>query len=125
MTVVAVLAAALIIGGTLIYFNALSQPAKASAPTAPVVAAVARSSAPAAEDVFVLRLEKDGTFSLNGRRTPPTDLPPALREHAQQRAASALIVEVHPSLPANALLEVMEMAHICGIQRTAVRRVND
>ena len=117
---VGVLSAILIVGAAVLYRGVAPTKSVPEAAIAP-----ARLSPPVASDVIVLRLERDGTCSLNGRSTPTIDLPPVLRDHSQKHAASALIVEVDPSLPAGALVEVMEMANVCGIKRTAVRRVHD
>ena len=110
---IALLAAMLIMGSAMLYHW------KA---TAGVPAQIASSSAspPASADIMVLRLEKDGRCRLNGVVTETTDLPALMKDHAHRRAGSALLVEVHSSLPSGALMEVMEMVKHCGIKRTAV-----
>lgn len=110
---IALLAAMLIMGSAMLYHW------KATA-GAPSQAANASPSPPATADIMVLRLEKDGHCRLNGVITETTDLPALMKDHARRRAGSALLVEVHSSLPSGALMEVMEMVNHCGIKRTAV-----
>jgi len=108
------LAAVLIIASAMLYHWGATS--RSSDP-----AAGSLQSPPAATEIMVLRLDKDGRCKLNGIVTETVDLPALMKDHARRHEGSALLVEVHSSLPSGALMEVMEMVNHCGIKRTAVR----
>lgn len=67
-----------------------------------------------------LMVNKDESVTLDGAMLARIDLPSALQQLVSQRPGAGVEVRVHRDLSVQQLVDIMDMLHKAGVQKTAV-----